>query len=193
LTEAASIALSPRTVRVTRAVRGIELYFPPLRLPQVALALGLFGLIAALVPAAAAAALWPLALADAAGMLAAVFLAAIIGPFMIFGVAFVGLAGYMLFNALTVRANAESITSTRTLCGIVVRRAQLASSAISRIQAEIPTRYQNLFDREPVYQLVAIDASGNRLVVAESLRGGSQMEAVKGLIEDAVSANGRPR
>jgi hypothetical protein len=177
---------STGAARVQQSADGLELYFPPLRSIEAPLALAAFGLIASIVPALAGAALLPHALADAAGRIAAVFLAGVIVPFMLFGMAFVGLAAYMLANSLTVTVNQRTITTARTLLGVTVRRDALPTAAISRIDSEIATREQSLLRSEPVYRLVAVDARGKRLVVAEALRGTAEMEAVRGMIESTI-------
>jgi hypothetical protein len=176
------------TVRITSTPEGIELYFPPLRMPEVALPLALFGFIATVLPAVAIAALLP-ALAGTTGMVSAVLMAAFVVPFGIFGAAFVLTAVYMLCNALLVRVDREAINTARLLFGTVVRRYRIARSDIASVEPEIASRYQSLFSSSPVYQLVARDAArGMRIVVAETLRGDALMEQVKTLIENPVTA-----
>ena len=183
----AALSLPAKTVRVTRTPGGIELFFPPLRMPEVALPLALFGVIATTLPAFTIAALLP-SLAGATGLVSGVLLAAFVLPIGIFGAAFVLLALYMLTNALRVRADSEVVETARFLFGIVVRRRRIARSNIASLEAEIASRYQSLFSSEPVYQLVARDAArSRRIVVAETLTGNAIMEQVKALIDNPAT------
>jgi hypothetical protein len=138
-------------------------------------------------PAVAVAALLP-ALQGASGMVSAVLVAAFALPFGVFGAAFVGLAFYMLSNAFIVRVGAGSVRTARVLFGVVVRRQALAFGDVASLDAEIASRYQSLFSREPVYQLVARDGDGNRVVIAETLQGESLMNEVKALFENEGAA-----
>jgi len=55
------------------------------------------------------------------------------------------------------------------------------------LEPEIASRHQNLFSAEPVYRLVARDASSRaRVVVAESLQGEALMDEVKSLIQSVI-------
>ena len=175
------------TVRVSRTPDGIALYFPPLRMPEVALPLAAFGAIASALPGFTAAALLPAAAADTIGLLSAVLIAAFIVPFALFGVVFVVLAAYMVCNALCVRVRPSGIDTTRTICGLPVRRRHIARSELSALEPEITARHQSLFSAEPVYQLVARDAAREkRVIVAETLKGEALMERVKALIETVM-------
>jgi hypothetical protein len=186
----ASADLSPhRTVRITHTPESVELYFPPMRMPEVALPLAIFGVIATLLPAVAIAALLP-SLAGATGMVSAVLVASFIVPFAIFGAAFVVLALYMFCNALLVRVDRHAIDTARVLFGIVIRRRKLMRGDIAAIESEIASRYQSLFSSDPVYQLVARDGQrGRRVVVAETLKGESVMEELKALIENPTRSS----
>jgi hypothetical protein len=138
---------------------GIELYFPPMRTPGVALALGAFGVIAAALPLIAMATLVPGALADTGSLMSAVLIAAFIVPFAFFGVAFVALAAYMVSNALLVRIDAQTITTWRMLFGVTMKRSRMALSDLAAIEPHIAARHQNPFSSLPIYQLVALDRS----------------------------------
>ena len=171
------------TVRITRDPESVELYFPALRMPEVALPLALFGLIAITLPGFAVAALVP-SLAGASGLISAMLLAAFVLPFAFFGAAFVVLAIYMLANALRVRITRESIDTSRLVCGILARQQHVLRADISSFDAEIASRYQSLFNTQPVYQLVArTGRGGKRLIVAETLRGEASLERVRALFE----------
>src|SRR5688572_29738285 len=87
-------------VQITRTAEGVELYFPPFRMPEVALALAAFGVIAAVIPGVAVLALAPSAAANAASLLSATLIAGFVLPFLAFGVLFVALSFYMAANAL---------------------------------------------------------------------------------------------
>jgi hypothetical protein len=178
------MSLRPRTVRITRAPDRVELYFPPLRMPEVALPLALFGAIATILPAIALGALLP-SLAVPTGALSAVLIASFVLPFGMFGAAFVLLAFYMLCNALIVHADGNAIDTARLVFGIVVRRRRIMRSDIGSIDSEIVARYQSLFSPDPVYQLVARDIRrGQRVIVAETLEGEALMEELKALVKD---------
>ena len=172
-----------RSVRITRTVNSVELYFPPMRMPEVALPLAIFGVIATVLPAVAIAALIP-SLADATGMVSAVLVASFVLPFALFGAAFVLLALYMLCNALVVRVDLHAIDTARVLFGLVIRRRRMMREDIVAIESEIASRYQSLFSSDPVYQLIARDARRRRVVVAETLKGEALMEELKALIEN---------
>jgi hypothetical protein len=179
--------LPAKTVRVSRTPDGIALYFPPLRMPEVALPLAAFGAIASALPGFTIAALLPAALADTIGLMSAVLIAAFIVPFAIFGVIFVVLALYMICNALSVRVHPSGIDTTRMICGVAVRHRHIARSELSALEPEISARHQSLFSSEPVYQLVARDAPREkRVIVAETLKGEAIMERVKSLIETVI-------
>ena len=177
-----------RTVRITRATEHLELYFPPLRMPEVAIPLALFGIIAMALPGLAIFALLP-SLTGATGMISAVLVAAFVLPFGIFGGAFVLLAIYMLANALVVRFSAEGVDIVRLVLGASVRHRRVALHDMNAPQPEITSRYQSLFSSEPVYQLVSREKrTGKRTVLAETLIGEASMLEVKALIERAMDA-----
>ena len=166
---------------------GIELYFPPGRMPDVALALGIFGVIAAALPAIGIAALLPAALAGAGGLLGAVLLASFVVPFALFGVACVLVAAYTVCSALLVRVDAQGVATWRMLFGFTVRRRDVRRQELASIEPHIPARHQSIFGSAPIYELVALNRSRTkRLVVAESLRGEAVMNEVKTLIEEAL-------
>jgi hypothetical protein len=171
-------------VRITRTADGVELYFPPLRAPEVALPLAAFGVIAAAMPAVAIVALLPVALASAGNILGASLLGGFVVPFVAFGSFIVAVAIYMLANALHVHVSASAIDTARTVFGVVVKRRRLDRHEIVAVQPEIPSRYQSLFSSMPSYQLVARDRHARRVVVAETLRGEEAMQEVKALIEN---------
>src|SRR2546430_10550397 len=105
-------------------------------MPEVAVPLAIFGVIATTLPALTVAALLP-SLAGASGMLSAVLLAAFVLPFGIFGTAFVLLALYMLANALVVRVDSDTIETSRLVFGVVVRRQRIARSELVSLEPEI--------------------------------------------------------
>ncbi|MGZ5232112.1 MAG: hypothetical protein ACXWC3_18995, partial [Burkholderiales bacterium] len=177
------MSLRPRIVRITRARDHVELYFPPLRMPEVALPLALFGVIATTLPALAIGGLLP-SLEVPSGVLSAILMASFVLPFGLFGAAFVLLAFYMLCNALMVRVDGDAIVTERVLFGIVARRRKILRSDIASIDAEIASRYQSLFSSDPVYQLVARGMRHHkRVIVAETLKGQALMNEVKAVID----------
>ncbi|HEV7802746.1 MAG TPA: hypothetical protein VGP15_16850 [Burkholderiales bacterium] len=177
-----------RSVQVSLSSNAVELYFPPLRMPQVALPLAAFGMICAAIPALLIAALLPSAVADASGLLSAALIAAFVLPFAVFGAVFVLLAIYMVANALYVRIDAETIATARLLFGVVVKRKRIARCDIASVEPEIASRHQSLFSSQPVYQLVARANDRTRVVVGETLQGAAEMERIKALIENPAVA-----
>lgn len=184
-------ALPPRTLRARASGGTLELYFPPLRDPDVALPLALFGTIAAGLPLLIATALLPGATTDAAGLLATVFVAAFVVPFIVFGTVVAAQALYGLASALVVRVDARGIATTRYLFAAPVRRRALVRTEIAAIEPVIAARHQSFVSRRPIFDLVATDATRTRrVVVAESLRGETLMQNVRQMIERALSTPG---
>jgi hypothetical protein len=145
-------------------------------MPEVALPLALFGVIATTLPALAIGGLLP-SLAVPSGVLSAILMAS-----------FVLLAFYMACNALIVRVDRDAIVTERVLFGIVARRRKILRSDIASIDAEIASRYQSLFSSDPVYQLVARDERHHkRVIVAETLKGEALMNEVKAVIDPPKS------
>lgn len=179
-------------VRVTRTREGTELYFPPRRMPEVALALGAFGVIGTALTGLTVAALLS-ALATPATLLMAVLLATFIVPFMVFGVMCIATAIYMVSNALHVRVDAEQIDTVRLVFGVIVKRRRIERSAIAAIEPEIASRYQSVFGATPIYQLVARSADQRRVVVAETLKGDTLMEQIRLLIENPLGSDTREK
>ena len=174
-------------MRLRRSANGIELYYPPLRLPSVALPLAAFGTIAFALPFAGAVALFPTAIASAHGLLTAVLVLAFIAPFALFGLVLVGQALFMLLSALHVIVDTACIETRRMLFGVIVRRKFIPRARLASIESSIASRHQSLFTSQPMYQLIAYDEDrGTRIVVGESLRGDALMERVKASIERAA-------
>ena len=169
-------------VRITRTPGGVELYFPPLRTPHVALPLAAFGVIAAAISGVAMIGMG--AGSDGGSLLSAALIAGFVLPFFVFGVIFVALAFYMVANALLVQSGPEAVDTARMLFGVIIKRRRIARSEIASVDAEIASRYQSVFSPDPIYQLVARGRDRTRIVVAESLKGESTMARVKALIEN---------
>jgi hypothetical protein len=185
-------ALTARAVKLRRTDDGIELYFPPLRMAQVALPLAVFGLIACALAAVGGAAMASGAVATSAGFLSAVLMAGFVAPFALFGIVFVVLAVYMFFNSLHVHVDAEGIATRRRIFGVTVRRRRIARDAFGALEPEIVSRHQSIFSREPVYQLVVHEKlPTRRAVVAETLHGEALMNQVKAAIEAAIGGVGQ--
>jgi hypothetical protein len=180
-------AHATRDVQITRTPDGVELYFPPLRMPEVALPLAAFGVIAAAIPGVAIVALIPAAIANAGSLLSATLIAGFVLPFVVFGAMFVVLAFYMVANGLLVRIRSEGIETARILFGVIVKRHRIARSDIDCVEPEIASRYQSLFSSDPVYQLVARARDKRRVIVGESLRGEPAMTRIKALLEDPLA------
>jgi hypothetical protein len=185
----APLAPTAATFRVIRTQEGTELYFPKLRMPEVSLALGAFGVIGTALTGLTLLALLPSALATPAGLLTSVLLASFVAPFMLLGLASIFTAIYMVSNTLHVRVTTGSIQTERIIFGAIVKRARVERSAVTAIEPEIASRYQNIFSSTPVYQLIATSAGGGRIVVAETLKGDAVMHYVQRLIENPSGAD----
>jgi hypothetical protein len=187
----AAEAAENRKLRITRRGEVVELYFPPLRSPEVALPLAAFGAVAAAVPALTIAAVLPAIVGDAGNLLGAVLIAGFVLPFVAFGAVFVALAIYMLVNALYVRADAATIETARVVFGVAVKRHRVQRTGITDIEPQIASRYQSLFGAAPSYHLIARTRDGKRIVVAETLRGEETMQRVKALLDNrAINTSG---
>jgi hypothetical protein len=153
---------------------------------NVALPLSLFGVLAVLLTALAAGGFLP-ALDAPLGLVSVVLIASFALPFGIFGAACVVLGVYMLFNALLVRIDAETIVTKRILFGIVLRRCRLMRGDIASVRAEIASMEQSLFSANAIYRLVARDSrTGKRCVLAESLEGEASMKDMEALLNAAA-------
>lgn len=189
----ANTPLPRRLVRLRRTSAGIALYYPLFRCPDVAVPLALFGTLAFALPALAAAALLPSALASTAGAMIAVLVGVFIAPFALFGAVLVMQAAYMLSHALRVEAGPHGVTSTVLVLGVALPRKQLERADVAAIVPRILTRHQSMFSPQPIYHLVACDAGRTRCVtVAASLRGETLMMQVKTAIEEALGMAAPP-
>jgi hypothetical protein len=186
---------SGRAVHVSRSADAVELYFPPLRMPEVAIPFALFGAICAGIPGVLIAALVPAAGADAdaSGLLSAALISGFVLPFAAFGAVFILLAVYMVANALHVRADVTSISTARLICGVIVKRRHIARADIASIDAEIASRYQSVFSSRPVYQIVIRGRNRERVIAGETLRGEAEMEYIRALIDNPAAAGGSTR
>lgn len=176
-------------VCISRGSDGIELHFPVLRAPGVALALGAFGAVSSALSMLAMFGVIPAGGSDARSLLVVALVGAFIAPFLAFGLAFVALAFYMLANSLTVTVTKGCITTVRRVFGLPVSRRAMSCGEVAAIEPRVSAKYQNLFSAEPSYQLLARGRSeaGTRFVVAEDLRGEASMSRLRNLIEGAVS------
>jgi hypothetical protein len=183
----ATAPLPRRLVRLRRTSAGIELYFPPLRCPEVAIPLALFGALAFALPALGAGALLPSALASTAGAMTAVLVGVFIAPFAVFGAVLVIQALYMLAHSLRVEVGRHGITSAVFVLGVPLPARHLARADVAVIVPRILTRHQSVFTTQPIYQLVASNADHTRgVTVAASLRGEALMLQVKTVIEETL-------
>ena len=172
-----------KRVTVTETADAVELYFPPFRAARPALLLALFGLIATAIGAIGMAAVLPGAAAHASGLMSAMLIAGFILPFVAFGVVFVGIAAFTACNALLVRVDAQGVRTWRMLLGVAVAKRQVAAKNIATVEEQIVSRDQSPFSGDPVYRLVAVNRERTRrVIVAETLKGETEMEHVKTLI-----------
>ena len=180
-------ALPPRLVRLRRTAAGIELCYPPLRCPDVAVPLALFGALAFALPALGASALLPSALASTAGAMIAVLVGVFIAPFALFGAVLVMQSLYMLVHTLRVQAGPHGITTAVFVFGVPLARRHLAHAEVAAIVPRILARHQSVFSALPIYHLVACNAGRTRCItVAAGLRGEALMLQVQTLIEEAL-------
>jgi hypothetical protein len=188
----------PGTVRLTRSLQGIELYFPPLRDPAAALMLALFGISCFIPGLFAAVAVAPLAESGPAGMLSIMLMSIFILPFIAFGLLFVMLAVYQVANSLTVRVTEAEIRSQRRVFGMALRERRVTHADIAALNAVAVLRHRKPRENVSYYSLVVRTGSGagltmpeahrtgrlaqfrnRKVTVAESLRGEALMEQVK--------------
>ncbi len=178
---------------MTQRPDGIELYFPPLRAPEVATLLGMFGVVCMVLPLLAVSALLAAGGSAAYGLLAIALVSSFVAPFPIFGVVFVALAAYLLANSLTVTVNPSTIRSVRRVFGICVRRREIRCRDIAAIEDRIAAKYQSLFSAEPRFRLIARHATQSQhdVVVAETLAGEAVLAQVHALISGHAGLDAR--
>jgi hypothetical protein len=125
-------------------------------------------------------------------MLALTLMSVFIVPFIVFGVAFLGLAGYQLANSLTVVITPTHVRTVRRVLGLPLGERHVAQGEISALETVPTRRYRWLRDEVPLYDLVVktkspggeATASGAQsrsasITVAEALRGEELMERVR--------------
>jgi hypothetical protein len=173
--------------RRTHTAEATEFYFPPLRDVGAALPLAAFGALCVVLPLAALHALLVPDAPRAYGLMALMLIGGLAAPFIVCGLAFLGLAIYMAGNSLRVSVDPTRIVAQRRLFGMLVSGRELSAGEIVAIEATIPARFQNAFGRGATYQLVARARRGRRwdVVVAESLRGEDSLARAKQEIEAA--------
>jgi hypothetical protein len=186
--------LAPGLVLVSRDARGVELYFPPLRAPGAALALGAFGAVCGGISTLAVLGLMPAGGFDSHALLEIALVAAFIAPVLAFGIVFIVLAVYLLANSLSVRVGTARITSVRRVFGLSVGRREMQCADVTALEPEIMARYRSLFSTEPCYRLVAFGRAQprSRLVLAEGLCSKAALEQVRHLIADAAGLGKHP-
>lgn len=178
-------ALPRNIVRLSQQGDAIELYFPPMRAPAAAFALGMFGVVCLALPLLAVSGMLPVIGGSTAhGLLVIALLGAFVVPFPVFGAVFIALAVYLLANSLTVTVCPSDIRVVRRVFGLKLRGRELKRAEIAALEAQTAARYQSVFSAEPNFRLVACHATArkNNLVVAESLRGEAMMARVRALI-----------
>ena len=165
--------------------------FPVLRAPGLALGVGAFGLVCALLPALGLSALLPLRSADAAAMLSLALVGGMAAPFLLASVVFTVLAIYMLANSLTVEVTPARVVAVRRLFGRAVQWREIAVGDIARIEPQINARYQNVFSSTPRYRLVARHRVSRAadVLLAEDLVGAAVRDEVQALVEAILDKN----
>jgi hypothetical protein len=177
--------LPQNIARLSQRGDAIELYFPPLRAPVAALALGFFGVVCLALPLLAiSGALAAMGGSAAHDLLIIALLGAFVVPFPVFGAVFIALAVYLLANSLTVTVSPSNIRVVRRVFGLKLRGRELKRAEIAALEAQTAARYQSVFSAEPTFRLVACHATlrKNDLVIAESLRGEAMTAQVQALI-----------
>jgi len=177
------------TFRAHRTAEGIELVFPVLRAPGVALSIAAFAFVCALLPALGLSALLPLKSADAAAMLSLALIGGMAAPFVLASVVFGVLAIYMLANSLTVRVTPSGVAAVRRVFGRSVHLREITRGDIARIESQINARYQNVFGATPRYRLLARhrEARAADVVIAEDLIGEEVRNEVQSLVESILN------
>lgn len=178
------LELPQELIRVSSRPNGIELYFPPLRTPMIAAALGLFGVVCIVLPLLAVFSLLAAGGSAAHGLLALVLTSSFVAPFPVFGAVFIALAVYLVANSLTVSISPAVIRSERRIFGISLRRREIKCADIAAIEGRTAAKYQTLFGAGTQFRLIARHVTHSRydVVVAENLAGETMMEQVHGLI-----------
>ncbi len=186
------LQLPKEIVRVTQRPDGIELYFPPLRAPEVAAMLGMFGVVCIVLPLFAIAALLG-GSSEAYGLLAIALASSFVAPFPIFGAVFIALAVYLLANSLTVTVSPAAIRSVRRVFGLCVRRREINCREVAALEEGVAAKYQSLFSDQPRFRLIARHAkpSQHDVVVAETLAGEAMLAQVRSLIAENAGLNVR--
>jgi hypothetical protein len=171
-----------------RTADGITLDFPVLRAPDVALSLGVFAVLCALMPAIGLSALLPLQTASASAMVSLALIGGFAAPFILAGVVFALLAVYLLSNSLRVVIDAKGVRTERRVFGRLVRVRAITRAQIADIEPRIGARYQNVFSATPRYSLIARHRDGRSgdVVVAETLAGQALMAELHTLIATAL-------
>jgi len=191
LTDAGTTTLSVRsaTFRVQRIANGIEIIFPALRAPGVALSVGAFAFVCALLPVLGLSAMLPLKSGDAATMLSLALIGGMAAPFVLASVVFGMLAVYMLCNSLTVRVTPAGVSAVRRIFGRPVKLSEITRGDIARIEVQINARYQNVFGTVPRYRLLARhrESRSADVVIAEDLIGTAVRDDVQTLVESILS------
>jgi hypothetical protein len=188
-----NLQLPQEIVRVAPRSDGIELYFPPLRAPGIATALGLFGAACMVLPLLAAFNLLAAGGNAVHGLLTIALVSSVIVPFPVFGVVFIAHAVYLLANSLTVTVSPAAIRSERRLFGRCVQRREIRCRDIAAIEERGAAKFQSLFSAQPQFRLIARHATLSKqdVVVAETLAGDSMMAQVRGLIASHAGLDDR--
>ena len=155
-------------VQLTRSDQGLDLYFPPMRLPGSAAALGLFGAACLVAGSLSAAIVVPLAMTGPAGALSAWLMSIFIAPFLLFGLALPVAAVYRVANSLAVRITPAWIMTVRRVFGIAVRRRSCACKEVVAISVFRRRRYALPRPSGSTFDLVARTDTA-AITVAESL------------------------
>lgn len=187
--------LPKEIVRVTQRPDGIELYYPPLRAPEAAAMLGMFGVVCIALPLFAISALLGAGGSEAYGLLAIALVSSFVAPFPIFGAVFMVLAVYLLANSLTVTVTPATIRSERRVFGLSVRRREINCRDVAALEDGVAAKYQGLFSDQPRFRLIARHAALSRhdVVVAESLAGEAMLAQVRSMIAEHAGLDARPK
>ena len=177
------------TFRVRRTADGIEIIFPALRAPGVALTTGAFSFVCALLPALGLSAMLPLKSDDAAAMVSLALIGGMAAPFILASAVFGVLAIYMLANSLTVEVSPSGAHAVRRVFGRAVQLREITRGDIARIESHINARYQNVFGAVPRYRLLARhrESRSADVVIAEDLIGEAVRDEMQTLVESILN------
>ena len=139
------------------------------RAPTGALALMLFGVLAVGLVTLSSLAVMPAHNGDGAGLLAAVFFAAVALPVAGFGAAFVLIGAAALGTARTVHATTGGLRVRRSFIGVPTGAWDLARGELAAVEVRAAPKYQNIGAASVRVSVVAVRRGGRAVTLADAL------------------------